>query len=381
VRLDNAVTLFLAEWPAEGVSPKTVQSYGKNLEWLVAFATKRGATTLEDLTPSLVRAAALSKMGKDKPRTANFKGGEAAAAQLVAATRKLAGWLVAEGLSVADLSVVKPPRVPERVQPRLLPGEFETLQAAILRRLISGGRHVPRVAVARDLALLNLLAETGLRAAEVCGLELDHVDLRRGEVLVVRAKRRRERVLSLLGTDEDDDPYRVVRLIDDWIGARAQLKHAAEHRSLWMSLKGNPLTDDELRNVLAKICAEAGLAGNRPPHAFRRYVFTEHYRQRPSSLPRLSARMGWSPNSHKMQGVYTRGAELDLSREPMPLLNGPRESDGHNVRSFERPSLPILKSVGSQGSIDNEPALAARGRTDEERARTSNSRKSRRFSR
>lgn len=337
MRMANAITLFLSEWPSEGVSKATVRSYGNNLEWLCSFAAQRGATMVEELTPSLVRAAALAKMEQGHARTANYKGGEAAAAQLVAAARRLASWLLAEGVPVDDLAGVKAPRVPERVQSRLMPGEFEALQAAILRRLLRHGRHVPRIGIARDIAIVNVLAETGLRAQEMCGLELDHVDLRRGEILVVRAKRRRERVLPLVGTDDDDDPFRVVRLIDDWIGARAQLKHAAEHRALWLSLKGNPLTEDELRNILRRLCEDAGLPANRPPHAFRRYVFTEHYRARPSSLPRLSARMGWSPNSHKMPGIYSRGVELDFARDPMPLLNGQPKSP-----ITESARLPIL---------------------------------------
>lgn len=360
MRLDNAVTLFLAEWPAEGVSPATARDYGKCLNWFCGFAAQRGATTLDDLTPSLVRAAALQKMDHARTRAQNFKGGEAAAAQLVSATRKLARWLLAEGLPVADLSGVKAPRVPERIQPRLLADEFDRLQSAILHRLISGNRRTPRLAVTRDLALLNLLAETGLRAQEVCGLELQHIDLERGEILIARAKRRKERVLPIVGTEDDDDPLRVVRLLDEWLSAREGLGRAAEHAFVWTSLKGNALNEDELRNVLARMCVEAGLAASRPPHAFRRYVFTEHYRQRPSSLTRLVARMGWSPKSHKMADVYTRGAELDFAREPMPLLNGRPKSTIANPRS--RPILLSAVTLAGKGQRPS-PEPPGKGRT------------------
>lgn len=360
MRLDNAVTLFLSEWPAEGISSATVRDYRACLEWLTSFALQRGASALDDLTPSLVRAAALAKMDPSRPRSASFKGGEAAAAQMVAAARKLASWLLAEGLPVADLSAVKAPRVPERVQPRLMDGEFERLQSTILRRLISGGRRVPRLAVARDLALLNLLAETGLRAQEVCGLEVEHVDLNRGELRIARGKGKRERFLPIVGTEEDDDPLRLVRLLDDWLVARETIRRAGQHRRVWVSLKGNPLSTDQLRAVLAKICIEAGLESNRPPHAFRRFVFTEHYRRRPGSLTRLSARMGWSPKSHRMQDVYTRGAELDFAREPMPFLNNRPESTVLNSRV--RPILlqPTRERVEEQR---RRPAPSVKGRT------------------
>jgi site-specific recombinase XerC len=376
VRLDNSITLFLSEWPAEGASPATVRDYRKCLDWFCGFATKRGATTLEDLTPSLVRAAALAKMDHSRARSASFKGGEAAAAQLVAATRKLARWLLAEGLSVADLSSVRAPRVPERIQPRLLSEEFDRLQSAILHRLISGNRRTPRLAVTRDLALLNLLAETGLRAQEVCGLELRHVDVQRGEILIARAKRRKERVLSIMGTEDDEDPLRVVRLLDEWLCAREGIRRAQDHTRVWTSLKGNALDEDELRSILARICIEAGLAANRPPHAFRRYVFTEHYRQRPGSLARLTARMGWSPKSHKMQDVYTRGAELDFAREPMPLLNDRPKS---TVQSRAIRPIPI-NGVGSGWSRADAPAPPTVGTSDGVRRASANSRRSPRLS-
>jgi site-specific recombinase XerC len=367
VRLDNAVTVFLAEWPAEGVSPSTVRDYRVCLEWLCAFASAHGAILLSDLTPSLVRAAAAAKMANlpAVTRAPNYKGGEASAAQLVAAARRLARWLLAEGMSVADLSSVKAPRVPERIQPRLFADEFQSLETAILHRLLNGRKRVPRVAVARDLALINLLGETGLRAQEVCGLELAHIDTERGEVLITRAKRRKERVLSIVGTDDDHDPWRVVRLIEDWLSVRQGLKRTAEHPSVWTSIKGNPLSTDQLRHVLARMCLEAGLDASRPPHAFRRYVFTEHYRQRPSALPRIAARMGWSKKSHAMVNIYQRGAEVDLAREPLPLLGGRRgglNGPSPRARAAPIPLMDVGPDVGDKQRPG--PALPLKGRQE-----------------
>lgn len=371
MRLDNAVTVFMAEWPSEGAAKTTVHDYGACLTWLCKFASRRGAVFLDELTPSLLRAAILARM--EPPRGAqanNFKGGEASAAQMVAAARSMARWLLAEGVPVADLSTVKAPRVPARIQPRVHSDEFEALESAILHRLISSGRRAPRVAVARDLALINVLGETGLRAQEVCGLELSHVDLDRGEILIVRAKRRKERVLSIMGADDDPDPNRVIRMLSEWITIRQGLRQAGVHDMLWTSIKGNPLSPDQLRNVLAKMCLEAGLGANRPPHSFRRYVFTEHYRERPATLSRLTARMGWSPNSHKMVDIYTRGVELELAREPMTLLSTRQQRDDPN-----RPLVRVAfaadnrKGVGPPGGANvNGPPLSSRGRADKSRA-------------
>lgn len=329
MQIDSAVNVFLTEWPASGAAQSTVRSYKACLTWLSAFAKQRGAVNVEDLTPSLVRAAVTVKLAERSsvPRPLNYKGGEASAAVMVAAARCLSRWLLAEGLAAADLSVVKAPRVPERIQSRLSTEEFQTLELAILRRLVSGKHRAPHVAVARDLALLTLLGETGLRAQECCRLTIDDIDLQRGEIVIKRGKGKKDRALSIVGSPEDDDPRRVVRLIDDWLLTREGIRRAATHRSLWTSIKGTPLSTDELRKVLARICLDAGLSASRPPHAFRRYVFTEHYRQRPGSLPRLVARMGWSRRSAPhMVDVYTRGFEIDFGREPLPLLSSRQET-------------------------------------------------------
>jgi integrase/recombinase XerD len=320
MKLAAAIEFFITNWPAEGPSPATVHDYRKQLEYLRAFVGERGVDQLADLSPTLVRAAVTANMDQRRSHSTSFKGGEASAAQLVFAVRKLTRWLSEQGVAAPDLSMVKAPRVPERVQPRLTFEEFERMQRAVLERLVNGSKRVPKLVVARDLALINLLAETGLRAAETVNLAVRDVDFSTGILIVRRGKGKKERTLSIVGHEGDADPLRVLRLLEEWIKWRNEIRGAQGHAVLWTSTKGNPLDADELRNILGRICLEAGIDSNRPPHAFRRFQFTERYRAEPQSIQRLSARMGWSPKSHKMQGIYTRGVEMDFARDRIALL-------------------------------------------------------------
>lgn len=351
MRLDNAVMVFLSEWPSEGVSKDTIRSYRTALGWLCEYAGRTKQPFLADLTPTLLRAAMVEKMDDTAPHRSNWKGGESAAAHMAFAARALARWALAQGMSVDDLSGVKAPRVPERIQPRLFDDERQAIETAILRRLLDGSRRTPRVAISRDLALLNFLAETGLRAQEVCAMELRDVDLNRGYVTVRRGKGKKERMLPIIGAADDHDPERVLRLMSDWLDTRAALRNAAQHSYVWTSTRGRPLDSDELRRVLARMCIEAGLPDTRPPHAFRRYVFTEHYRERPGAIRRLAARMGWSEKSQNMINVYTRGAEIDFAREPLPLLGG--RSVGPNGPSRPSRFRPIL-GMGTGPGVGDE---------------------------
>lgn len=315
IRLDDAVTWFLGSWPNEGPrlpTADTIRDYTYSLKWLVEFAARHGQTDVLQLDADLLRAAVKETRERPGKRAANFKGGEATARTLVAATRKLAGWLVAQGLPVADLSTVKAPRIPERVQRRLTPQEFAKLEEAALRHLVEAERTNPRVTCSRNVALLYLLADTGLRAGEVCNMSIHDVDFEQGRIIVRRGKGQKDRVMSIVDP-EDPRGGDTLRLLQDWICHRAELK--PDHDFLFVSLKRKPLDVNSLGRILARLCQEAGIDGNRPPHAFRRATFTERYRQHPEQIDVLSARMGWSPRSHHMRNVYTRGAQLDFASE------------------------------------------------------------------
>lgn len=336
MRLADAVTLkarpagpdtawFMASWPFEGPkvpTPDTVRTYGHHLDWFVRFAAARGKVDVtQTLEPTFVREALKATLEARGGRHPTFKGGEAAAAGLAHATRKMAGWLLAQGVPVADLKEINAPRAPERIQPRLRPEEFAALEQVILRQLVDGHHANPRATVARDLALLYLLSDTGLRAGEVCRMRVEDINFERGTAHIY-GKGRKQRVLLLVDPDDPAaDGGRTLRLLAEWLRQRNELRRAREHEFVWTSLWGNPLPQGEMRKILRRHGVAAGLDGNRPPHAFRRGNFTENYRADPRRVKLLAARMGWSEKSQHMVAIYTRGAELEIAAEqPLPSL-------------------------------------------------------------
>lgn len=372
--MDHAATLFLHAWPTEGPrlpSRATIKCYRLSIEWLVAFARRKNKLLVTDLTPELLRAATRVRMEHTGDRAPHFKGGEALANQLVAATRALARWLLAAGVPVHDLSVVRPPRVPERIQPRMRPDEFRRVEAAILRRLLSDERDA-RITVARDMAIINVLTDTGLRANELCSLKLDSLDLEQGWI-EVWGKGGKPRALSIRDPEERDGGS-TLKLLRQWIEARASIPGAMATEALWLNPKGQPVSTDMLRRLLARACTQAGLIGTRPPHSFRRGSFTEMYEQamydpqHAPPMPIVVARMGWSKKSHAMVDVYTRGAEIELARmQPVPLVSKRwRQSPNGPMSSARGPS--IVDSAGLlRGTVDD-AAPATRGRATGSRA-------------
>lgn len=345
MRLDDAVTYFLGEWPAEGPTADTVRGYTGQLKWLVGFAHKRGKMQLSDLTPELLRAAMAQKQDP-RNHSINFKGGESSAKALASAVRCMAKWLRVQGVPVADVSIVKPPKAPERIQTRLRQDEFKAIETAILRRLVATNRRTPRLAIARDLALVYMLADTGLRASEVCGMDIRHVDFDTGSVLVFRGKGKKQRALSIVDPDDASGGI-TLRLLADWIDMRPSVRGAARNNKLWVSMKGNPLNRESLRRVLLRVCEQAGVDGNRPPHTFRRASFTERYLDSPNSIRVLASRMGWSDKSHHMIDVYTRGAEVELARTtPVVSLSARWRGDTKVPMPRFRPRSMLERGAG-----------------------------------
>ena len=246
---------------------------------------------------------------------ANWKGGEANAYALACAVKAFSTAMRAEGAPVSDFTGLKLPRPAERMQPRVTPEEFRALEQAALHRLMTS--RAPRYIVARDLALLSFMADTGLRAAELCALNVEDLDLEQGVVNVQRGKGAKPRALNITDPDPSErDGGPTMRALRDYLEHRNQtFGRTSRQRALWLTRRGRRLTPDQLRKELLVLCGEAGIDGNRPPHAFRRGYFSAEYRTRPTSLPVLRARMGWSPKSHSMVEIYARGAEIDLARE------------------------------------------------------------------
>ena len=137
--LSKDIDWFLEYLAARPASPRTISTYRSSLAHLLRFAVNRGCTSADQLTDDLVRAAAVDLMRRaavalaDNER-ARAKGNEGAARLMVVAARSLCRALKTERrLDAPDLRVAAP-RLPERLQPRVLADDFVSLERALVRR-------------------------------------------------------------------------------------------------------------------------------------------------------------------------------------------------------------------------------------------------------
>ena len=71
MRLDDAISCFLQEWPTEGPSYGTVRTTTIHLKWLAGYAIREGRPNLADLTPSSCALPSWPRLGPDLKRPTN----------------------------------------------------------------------------------------------------------------------------------------------------------------------------------------------------------------------------------------------------------------------------------------------------------------------
>ena len=110
----------------------------------------------------------------------------------------------------------------------------------------------------RDRALLLFLLDSGVRASELCHLDLGDVDFATGAVTVRQGKGSKDRIVYLGPT--------ALRALQRYLRTRSDASSSA----LFVSKTGGRLTYDGILELIHRRCARAGLAKRYSPHDFRR---------------------------------------------------------------------------------------------------------------
>nr|WP_283937689.1 tyrosine recombinase [Sphingomonas hankyongi] len=222
-------------------------------------------------------------------------------ARRAAALRRFYGFLVDDGLRGDDPSQALPRPKFERPLPRILDEDevarmFESAEA----RASSG--HGPAV---RNLALLELLYGSGLRASELVGLPRGAV---RSEqpFLMVRGKGSKERLVPISSRAE---------------GAVAKWLELAPPGSLWLFPSGKThLSRVRLFQIVRQLAADAGISPERvSPHVLR-HAFATHLLSGGADLRVLQSLLGHADIATTQ--IYThvdssRLVELVNARHPL----------------------------------------------------------------
>jgi site-specific recombinase XerD len=256
---------YSKDWSAE-----SRRWYACRLGAFRGWAAGEGVTQLEDVNAPLVRRYIEYRRTTPSARYGKLLDSHTLHGH-VRVLRALLHWAAREDL------------LEEKVARRIsLPKKEEKVLAVFtpqqLDRLFTAAEDV------RDKAILSLLIDTGLRAAELCGLTLDRVVFNGDAAhLVLHGKGRKQRVVGL--------------------GRKARLAlHRYIHRErprtedshVFIARGGAPLQPEGLDRLLYRLRDRAGIEGVRcSAHTFR-HTFAVRYLQAGGDIYRLKLLLGHS---------------------------------------------------------------------------------------
>jgi site-specific recombinase XerD len=275
---------------AERKSPATVKVYGDGVRAFLRWCSEH------DHSPALDRD--LMKAFVADLLAAGAEATTARSRQL--SMRRFSAWLAEEGEIDSDpLIGLKAPKLDAKVT--------ESLSDDELRKLIkacSGKNFRDR----RGEAVVRLMAETGMRAGEVIGLDVDDIDLPRGLVTVRRGKGGKGRVAPF--------GAQTGLAIDRYI--RARRSHVlAETAPLWLGDRSKGFNYDGLHKTLKWRAELAGLK-HFHPHLLR-HTAASRWLAAGGSEGGLMSVAGWS--TRDMIDRYTRSTAADRAAAEARGLN------------------------------------------------------------
>ena len=254
--IESGIDAFLRHAAVErGLSPRTVEAYGRDLALLAGYLDRAAVRRLCDVAPDHLAgfASALARRGL---------AARSRARALVATRRLLRFAGASEAFRADPRRGVDSPRV-DRTLPRVLRRD-ET--AALIEAAGQGEGPLPL----RDRAMLEVLYGAGLRVSELVGLPRTALD-RRGGWLRVLGKGRVERMVPL----GEPALESVARYLEEgWpVLARGA---AREPAALFLTRRGRAMTRQNFFTRLRAIARRAGVASERvSPHVLRHAFATD----------------------------------------------------------------------------------------------------------
>lgn len=213
-------------------APRTIQTYLAAVDSLCRHLDGHDfPTAVDQISRRHLEEFIAARLANGKPSSASVQ---------YRALQQFWRWAVdEEEVSVSPMANMRAPTVPENPPPVLRGREVVRLLATVQGR---------DFASRRDLAILRLLLDTGMRRAEIAALSVEDVDLVDATALVLGKGRRRRTV-----------PFgrRSAHAVDRYLRVRA-MHRMGSHSALWLG-KAGPMTASGIYHSVKRRGVEAGI--------------------------------------------------------------------------------------------------------------------------
>ncbi|MFI9009532.1 tyrosine recombinase XerC [Actinosynnema sp. NPDC053489] len=239
-----------------GLSPHTVRAY---LGDVVALLVHLAGGTPENATVEAVDLAGLRSWLASQHSAG---AGRTTMARRAASARTFTAWAFRTGLLAADPG----PRLSAPRPHRTLPAVLRPDQAGAALAAAGAGAEQGDPVALRDQAVVELLYATGVRVAELCGLDLDDVDYSQ-RVIRVLGKGGRERTVPF-GVPAE-------RAVRRWVEqGRSALVNDRSQRALLLGARGGRLDPRTARKIVHDVVGAVPETVDVGPHGLRHSAAT-----------------------------------------------------------------------------------------------------------
>ncbi len=238
------------------LSPETLRAYREDLRVFSEFCLRAGVDDPADVDHRLLRRYLANLQTRGYARST--------VARRSSSVKGFFRFLTSRGYVKEDPALALTPPKRGRRLPRVL--RLEDIEGAEEKYAL----HVYSTSL-RDMAIVELLYATGMRVGELCELDLEDLDMRRGEVRVL-GKGRKERVIPV----HDAALQLVGRYLEKERPVLAANSRAGgEEKALFLGMRGARLSDRGVRRVVERFFRS--LEGGRrvSPHTLR-HSFATH---------------------------------------------------------------------------------------------------------
>ncbi len=251
----------------KGLSPRTVEAYGRDLRRWSDFISRCGKSTPQEVEREEITLFLEEMRGRGlSPRSL---------ARTTATLRSFQRFLVEEGIYGSLPATDLPSPRHAHILPRVL--SQEEVERLLEQPILEDPPGL------RDKAILESLYGTGIRISELTGLDLEDMDLRERELRVL-GKGARERVVPI-----GDAAAAALR---EYVGlGRPKLARDSSQRALFLNQRGGRLTRQGAWELVKKYAGRVGLREKITPHTLR-HSYATHLLENGADLRYIQELLG-----------------------------------------------------------------------------------------
>lgn len=154
----------------------------------------------------------------------------------------------------------------------------------------------------RDKLIIELLYSSGIRRAELIGLKIQDIDLKRKRMKVL-GKRNKERIIPLL--------HGIIPLIESYLKLRSELAFAQDHSYFFLLKTGKKLYETFVYRLINRYFSKVSTKLKKSPHMLR-HTFATHLLNEGASMQAVKELLGHS--SLASTQVYTHNNVAGLKK-------------------------------------------------------------------